>query len=70
MESLQVPHPLELVHLDHLMIEKFEGGKDVHILVITDHFTEYAHVFSHNLTNCTAHCAESVTAVHCSLWST
>ena len=39
MESLQVMHPLELVHLDFLMIKKFEGGTYVHILVITDHFT-------------------------------
>ena len=33
---------MELVHMDYLMIEANEGGKDVHILVITDHFTWYA----------------------------
>ena len=30
---------MELVHMDYLMIEANEGGKDVHILVITNHFT-------------------------------
>ena len=28
--------------MDYLTIEANEGGKDVHILVITDHFTCYA----------------------------
>ena len=28
--------------MDYLTIETTEGGKDVHILVITDHFTRYA----------------------------
>ena len=32
---------MELVHVDYLMIEANEGGKHVHILVITDHFTWY-----------------------------
>ena len=31
-----------LVHMDYFTIEANEGGKDVHILVITDHFTWYA----------------------------
>ena len=34
--------PLELVHMDYLTIQAMEGGKDIHILVITDHFTRYA----------------------------
>ena len=38
MENIQATHPLELVHLDYLMIEVTEGGKDIHMLVITDHF--------------------------------
>ena len=28
--------------MDYLTIEATEGGKDIHILVITDHFTRYA----------------------------
>ena len=28
--------------MDYLTIEAMEGGKDIHILVITDHFTRYA----------------------------
>ena len=39
MENVDATYPMELVHMDHLMIEANEGGKDVHILVTTDHFT-------------------------------
>ena len=28
--------------MDYLTIEAMEGGKDIHILVITDHFKRYA----------------------------
>ena len=37
--------PLELVHIDYLTIEapaNFKSGKDVNVLIITDHFTRYA----------------------------
>ena len=33
---------MELVHKDFLTIEVNEGGKDVHMLVIMDHFSWYA----------------------------
>ena len=48
--------PMELVHMDYLTIEANEGGKDVHILVITDHFTRYAQaiVTGSQTANCTA----------------
>ena len=39
MENVNATYPMELVHMDYLMNEANEGGKDVHILVITDHFT-------------------------------
>ena len=42
MENVGATYLMELVHMDYLMIEANEGGKDVHILVITDHFTRYA----------------------------
>ena len=35
-------NPLELVHIDFLMIDIPRNGKDVNVLVITDHFTRYA----------------------------
>ena len=41
MENIQATHPLQLVHLDYLTIKVTEGGKDVHILMITDHFMPY-----------------------------
>ena len=37
--------PMELVHIDYLMIEAPENSwssKDINILIITDHFTRYA----------------------------
>ena len=47
---------MELVHMDYLTIEAMEGGKDIHILVITDHFTRYAQaIFTSSQTaKCTA----------------
>ena len=39
MENVNATYPMELVHMDYLTIEATEGGKDSHILVITDHFT-------------------------------
>ena len=47
---------MELVHTDCLMIEANEGGKGVHILVITDHFTMYTQtiVTSSQTAKCTA----------------
>ena len=49
-------YSMELVHMDYFMIEANEGGKDVHILVITDHFTQYAQaiVTSSQTAKCTA----------------
>ena len=37
MENVDATYPMELVHMDYMMIEAIEGGKDVHILVIRDH---------------------------------
>ena len=38
MENVDATYFMELVHMDYLMIKANEGGKDVHILVITNHF--------------------------------
>ena len=38
MKNVDATYPMELVHMDYLTIEANEGGKDIHILVITDHF--------------------------------
>ena len=56
MENIDATYPMELVHMDYLTIEANEGGKDVHILVITDHFTHYAQalVTSSQTAKCTA----------------
>ena len=35
-------HPLEVIHMDILTIESGKTGKDVNILVVTDHFTHTA----------------------------
>ena len=56
MEHVDATYPMELVHMDYLMIKAHKGGKDVHILVITDHFTQYvqAIVTSSQTAKCTA----------------
>ena len=56
MENVDTAYPMELVHMDYLTIEAMEGGKDIHILVITDHFTRYAQaiVTSLQTAKCTA----------------
>ena len=56
MENIDTTYPMELVHINYLKIEANEGGKDVHILVITNHFTQYAHtiVTSSQTAKCTA----------------
>ena len=41
-ENIQANHLLQLVHSDYFMIKVTEGGKDVHVFIITDHFTRYA----------------------------
>ena len=56
LENVDATYPMELVHVDYLMIEANKGGKDIHILVITDHFTWYeqAIVISSQTAKCTA----------------
>ena len=56
MENVDATYPMELVHMDYLTIEATEGGKDIHILVITDHFTRYAQaiITSSQTAKCTA----------------
>ena len=56
MENVTATYPMELVYMDYLTIEALEGGKDIHILVITDHFTRYAQaiVTSLQTAKCTA----------------
>ena len=41
MDKIQAIYLLQLVHLDYLRIEMTEGGKDLHVLIITDHFMRY-----------------------------
>ena len=41
MENIQATHALQLVHLDYLAIKATEGGKNVHMLIITDDFLWY-----------------------------
>ena len=45
MKSIICTYPLELVHLDFLTVGKEGFDKNVNILVITDHFTQYSQAF-------------------------
>ena len=55
MENVDAAYPMELVHMDYFTIEANEGGKDVHILFITNHFTWCAQaiVMSSQTAKCT-----------------
>ena len=39
MENIDATYLMELVHMDYLTIEANQGGKNINILVITNHFT-------------------------------
>ena len=56
MENVDATYPMELVHMDYLTIKANKSGKDVHILEITDHFTQCAQaiVTSSQTAKCTA----------------
>ena len=42
-------HPLELIHVDFLLIGgKKDVRKDINVLVVTDHFTQYAQAYVTN----------------------
>ena len=66
MENIQATHLLQLVHLDYLAIKVTEGGKDVHMLIIMDHFTQYAQalVTSSQTAKCTAQALSDWFLVH------
>ena len=43
MKTITASYPLELIHLDFLMIDtKNDSNKNVSVFVVTDHFTRYA----------------------------
>ena len=42
---LEITHPLELIHMDYLKIKSNQSDKDVHILIVTDHFTRFTQAF-------------------------
>ena len=52
--------------MDYLTIEANEGGKDVHILVITDHFNQYAQAFCDKFTDSQVYSPKSVGQIYCS----
>ena len=46
MRPIGATYPLEFVHLDFLTIgNKSDENKNIHVLVITDHFTKYASAY-------------------------
>ena len=69
MENVDATYPMELVHMDYLTIKANEGGKDVHILVITDHFTRYVQAIVTRLQTAKCTTQKFMGQVHCSLWA-
>ena len=45
MKPIQCTYPLELVHIDFLTIGKERTDKATNIMVVTDHFTQYAQAY-------------------------
>ena len=48
LNPIEATRPMELVHIDYLVIEapkNSESLKDVNILIVTDHFTQYAQAY-------------------------
>ena len=45
LSPIMVSRPLELIHMDFLMIESPKTEKDINVLIVTDHFTCYAQAF-------------------------
>ena len=66
MENIQATYPLQLVHLDYLTIEMMEGGKDVYIQIITDHFMRYTQAL---VTSHTAKCmTQALSLIKVKIW--
>ena len=45
MKPILCTHPMELVHIDFLTVGHPESDKQVNLMVVTDHFTQYAQVY-------------------------
>ena len=46
MQPILVSYPLELIHLDFLILRgKADNHKSVNILIVTDHFTKYTQAY-------------------------
>ena len=60
---------MELVYLHYLAIEITEGGKDVYVLIIMDHFRRYAQalVTTSQTAKCRAQVLWNIFVVHYSL---
>ena len=67
MDKIDATYPMELVHMDYLTIEANEGGKDVHILVITDHFTHYAQAIITSSQTAKFYSSKFVGQIYCQL---
>ena len=67
-ENIWAIHPLQLVHLIYIMVKVTEGGKQVHILVITDHFMRYPQMGKTG--KCTTQALWYQSVVHYGLWET
>ena len=61
MQPIQVSGPMELIHLDFLMLGgKASNVKGTIIMVITDHFTRYAQAYVTS--------KQTAVVVACTLW--
>ena len=55
--------------MDYLTIEANEGGKDVHIPVLTDYFTQYAQGIVTSSQTAKMYSPKPVGEIYCPLWA-
>ena len=69
MQPILVSYPMELIHLDFLMLGGKAGDtKSTNILIVTDHFTKYAQAYYYSKTNSSSSCPSFMGELFSTLW--
>ena len=69
MENIDAAYPMELVHMDYLMIEANEGGKDVHIFGDNRSFYTICTSYHYQFTDHKMYSPKFMGQIYCPLWA-